>query len=249
MRTTQEATTIQKAQAGDQEALSEVLKSQERVVRHVANRMGRVSTSYEDLVQAGNIGVIIALQSFDLAAGYKLSTYARPFIFEEVSKAVAESRQGFAVPNGTAKRYWRCVNASQTYEEALALAVAEGMDSDSFLAAHHALTGVVSIDRPYNDEDGDGAGYEVADVTQDVAASVTELLASRSLLAQGFQVLSERERTILEMAYGLNGHPDDLTDGDIADALGVDRSRINRIRNRALTKVREALTDTDTKEA
>jgi RNA polymerase sigma factor (sigma-70 family) len=241
MSPTEDFTRIHQAQQGDPDALSDVLKSLDRLIRHVANKMGRVTTGYEDLLQAGTIGALIALESFDVERGVKLATYAKPFILEEVSKAVAESRQGFAVPSTSARRYWRCVKNADTFEEAMALAVAEGGTEEAFISAHHALTGVTSMDRHATDDD-EGGSYEVASTDEDLGSLLTSVLAARSIVQAGLQCLEPRERTVLEMAFGLNGHPDGMTDGDIANELGVDRSRIVRIRNRSLTKVREFLT-------
>lgn len=245
MHASTELELITQAQQGDQDAMAQLIESNQRLVRYAVRRMGRDGSQREDIEQAAALGIIDAVLSFDIDRnGVSLAQYAGTLVLNEASAASSASVSGFAVPRTVALRYSRCVKASQSLDDAQDLWCDEGGSPEAFVSVHNALTGVYSIhSMTGHGDDGEDEAFDIEDPGAAYATPLVDTLAAKRTLAAGMAALSERERLVLEMSAGLNGYPDDLTDGQIALALGVDRTRINHIKKRAMNKVREALTN------
>lgn len=224
----EEAPLVAAAQRGDASAADTIVRSQARYIYGQAVRWASPTVTADDLFQVGVLGLMDAVASFDPAAGVRLFTHARRAIQRRMSAEVAETGSTVTVPARTFQRYAQAVRSTETLAEAREFAGdperSRRLEPEAFNAVHDAISGAVPI--LHEDDLGAGAG--------DVAETATAKLAVAAMLG----VLDDRSRTVVRMAFGLDGDP--MDDGAIASVLGIHRTRVVRIRNAALAAMREA---------
>ena len=216
------------AQAGDQESLTEVVGGMGRIVGALASRMA-IGTHHdiEELHQAGMLGVLEALQSYDPARGH-FETWCWGPMRHEIGKAMANNTAGPTIPHDSRWQYQKLMAAAgHNVSEALAQAHSVNMTTATFMAIHSALYGVTS---PESFRMGPGEGlYEIEDTD-----NMEDGVAVR-LLAESFLELLDDPLDVemIRYSFGLDGGPG-LTDQEIADRVGVSRRTVIRRRQAAL---------------
>ena len=231
---------------GDSEARAQLLERYLGLVHHVAREVGARTPAVElgELVSAGTIGLVRALDSFDLSRGLAFSTYAvrriRGAILDDLRSrdwtprsVRARNRKLLAV---TATLQGRLGRAPEPREIAAALEIdlatywqwqgaAEGGVMMSFDASAPSSRSALTLGETINDPDETLPGQALAD-REEVQG-----------LRQAIGMLPEKERTVLAMYYY-----EELNLRQIAEVLHVTESRISQIRTQALRRLRERLT-------
>lgn len=237
------------AQAGDEDAVQELARANLRFVISVAKKYQNRGVSLTDLIQEGNVGLVTAARKFDPEQGVKFISYAVWWIRQTVLQALAEQTRSVRIPlnqNSNLAKLARIDTAltqqlgrSPTIQE-----IAREMDEpiDTIRALRRVAASELSLDAPIDRSDGNSAsfgerfaGAEAIDIEADV-----EAIARRDFLEVMFDsYLTERERKILYLYYGLDDG-EERTLEEIGSLLGVTRERIRQIRNRAFEKLRES---------
>jgi len=229
---TQELRLLRKAQAGSSRAQAELLEAFGPLVGRIASRYPvTASVGLEDLVQAGNIGLLGAIADYDLDSGLRLATSAKYRIAREISVAAAGAT-AISVPASTVDRYTSAWANAATYEEALEAAtnLPNPMNPHTFAAAHAAITGTDSLDRVLSDEDGNEStlGDNLAEVLPDSGDA--------DLAHAILDSLNGDEREVMAQAHGLaTGSP--MSDAAIAESMGLSRQKVQRIRAAATQRL------------
>jgi RNA polymerase sigma-B factor len=201
------------------------------LVHSIARRYLRTGEPLEDLVQAGTVGLIKAVDRFDPARDRDLAALARPSIEGEIRHHLRDSGSGPHIPRTerelgarlralTTDLTARLHRAPTTAE----LAQEAGVDVDRAtraLAADHAARPVALTDDANPAAPGRGG---------------TEAAEARVLLAAGWDVLDERERRLLELRYR-----EDRSQSEIARELGLSQAHVSRLLRAALERLREAV--------
>lgn len=215
------------AQAGNLEAIEEVLDRVDPFIKKAVRKVGHTSLPKEDLEQDARLAVLEALPRFDASKGFSIET----FLFQRIRGAVYNSAgsyySGFSLDHNVLDSYFRAIREGDTEAEARSFAVSNGMSAEAFDGAHAAVTGVWGIDSEDSDED-EPSGYQVS--TCDHQDAVVENLVLRDALDQ----LDERDRQVIVLAFGLDGGAE-LNDREIGEIIGIDRSRVNRVRTRGMS--------------
>jgi RNA polymerase sigma-B factor len=213
---------------------SETIEAHLPLVRSIAHRYVRHGEPLEDLVQAGTVGLIKAVDRFDPGRGNDLAALARPSIEGEIRHHLRDRGTGPRVPRPdrelavrvramapelTARLHRPPTNA----ELAEAVGVGEEQVARA-LQAHDAARPVGLL------QDGGPAAHDR------VARAETDGAEARVLLEAGWEILDERERRLLELRYR-----EDRSQSEIARELGLSQAHVSRLLRAALERLRTAL--------
>ena len=240
----QELSLAERIAHGDQYALQQLIDSNLRLVVSIAKRYSSQGLPLLDLIQEGNIGLMRAAQKFDFRRGFRFSTYATWWIRQAMSRAIAEHSRTIHIPVHVVELIYKIKRISRRIyqEEGLEplpeqIATELGLSKERVLELLSVSDQPVSLDAPVSDDEQ----YNLADSLEDVTMKSPEEQVThkmqRSYIEQAMRVLNERERTIIEMRYGLkDGHSHSLD--DVSVKFQLTRERIRQIEVKALRKMR-----------
>jgi RNA polymerase sigma factor (sigma-70 family) len=232
----------QMVRAGE-EARQTFIRSNLRLVVSIAKRYGHAKLPFLDLVQEGNLGLIRAVEKFEYRKGFKFSTYATWWIRQAITRAIADKSRTIRVP----VHMMDTISQMQTAETNLTkrlgrkptdeeLSHESGLSVQKLREARKVAPEPVSIFEPVGDDNA-----MLGDFIEDTDATAPfELIASKLNIENlGFVLerLTERERTIIEMRYGL-GDREPATLDEVGKHFNVTRERIRQIEAKALAKMR-----------
>ncbi len=241
----EEVELAQRIKAGDQVALDKLVRANLRFVVSVAKQYQNQGLSLQDLINEGNVGLVKAAQRFDETRGFKFISYAVWWIRQSILQAVAEQARIIRLPMNQVGAMAKVKKASALLEQKLQRRPTVKEISDSVDLAEDKVeqllslnTRAMSTDAPIDEQDDDANFLDVfvqEDQTQTDAA-VEQESASKAI-RRSLDMLSEKERTILCMYFGL-GTPREYSLEEIAMKLDISRERTRQIRDRALKRLR-----------
>ena len=228
---------------GDLAARKQLIERYMSLVRSLARRYSYRGEQLEDLVQIGAIGLIKAIDRFDVNRGVELTTYATPNIIGEIKRNFRDRGWSVRVPRGLQELN---IQLSRLIEELTVqharsptiaeLAKSAGVSEEEVLEAlesgraYSALS--LSAGSAGHDEDGELDPLESLG-TEEHQYEVSE---DRAVLAPGFRVLDERERKILHLRFF-----EGLTQSQIAQQVGISQMHVSRLIRRSLEKIRQEI--------
>ena len=233
---------------GDMFAKKQLVQSNLRLVISIANKVIHVSgIPMLDLIQEGNLGLMVAVEKFNYKLGYKFATYASWWIKQAMFKAISEQSHCMKIPvyiQETLSKFSKIkTKMEQEYNcQVKTRDVAKKMNIstekiESFLSAY---TKTVSIEGGI--ERNDGKDINIADILEDERASVYRDIEERNLqedIESVISTLKERERDVVRMRFGL-GNEEKRTLEEIGNIYGVTKECIRQTEMRALEKMRNS---------
>lgn len=235
-----------RAQEGDVQAKKELVKSNLKLVITIARKaIHMVKIPMVDLIQEGNLGLMVAVEKFNWKLGYKFSTYASWWIKQSMFKAISEQAHCMKVPvyiQETLSKFSK-IKAEMEREyncQVKTADVAKKMDIstekiDAYLSAYSKS---ISIEGGFDSENG--SDLSVADILEDEKSNVYACVEFESLqedIEKVVSVLKDRERDVVKMRYGL-GNFARKTLEEIGNIYGVTKECIRQTELRALKKMR-----------
>lgn len=235
-----------RAKNGDKNAKKVLVQSNLKLVLTIARKAIHVSKlPMIDLIQEGNLGLMIAVEKFNPELGYRFSTYASWWIKQAMFKAISEQSYCMKIPvyiqetlskfskvKAEMERTYNCQISNKDVAEKMNI---EPEKIDTFLSAY---TTTVSIEGSFDAKNG--SELSVADVLEDEKTSVEENIEFEELkkeIAAVVSTLKEREQTVIKMRFGLENCAKTTLE-DIGKLFGVTKECIRQTEMRALNKLR-----------
>ena len=228
---------IRKSHAGDKEAREQLVEENTGLVWCVVRRFRGRGTEAEDLFQIGSIGLLKAIDKFDLAYDVKFSTYAIPMISGEIRRFLRDDGM-LKVSRSLKELSYKTMQAGEklagrlgrepTLEE---LSEELGVECEELAEALEAGTAVDSIDRPICRKEG--SEICLADRIEEKKRNEDDII-DRMLLEQRLGTLTAEERRLIWLRYFAG-----KTQSEVGRMLGISQVQVSRAENRILEELRK----------
>jgi len=242
----QEIELNKKIRRGDEIARKDMIRANLRLVINIAKRYMHLGIPFLDLIEEGNLGLMKAVEKFDHRKGFRFSTYAAWWIKQGITRSISEQGKIIRVPVYMNDLIAKWKKTKERLSQKL-----KRVPSDTDIAKKLKLppdkveqinfwmsTTTSSLEAPI----GEDSDNQVSDLVEDQNAiapdAEIEHLLDRERIDNLLEVMSEREREILDMRFGLN-KTKTRTLAEVAEKLGVSRERVRQIEEAALRKLRK----------
>ena len=243
----EELALARRLRAGDFPARQTLIERNLRLVVNIAKHYLNRGIPLLDLVEEGNLGLIHALEKFDPERGFRFSTYATWWIRQNIERGIMNQSRTIRLPVHVVKeinvvlRAMRHLESADkrdsTVERVAALIDRPVEDVRRILSLNEHIA---SLDAPLEIDPNHTIGEIIADESGADPETLLQESEIGSLVDDWLAQLSERQRSVIERRYGLNG-ADVATLDAIAGDLGLTRERVRQIQMEALDRLRKIL--------
>jgi RNA polymerase sigma-B factor len=224
----------------DQRARAELATRFLPLARKLARRYSGAREPFDDLLQVASLGLVKAIDRYDVGRGTAFSSFAVPTILGELKRYFRDLGWAVHVPRGAQELAVKVEEVNhrltardgrapsvQALAQYMELPIEDVLDALETARAHHAA----SLDAPHDDGEGDGGG-----LVETFGDADRRLVSADDRLTVGAaaRLLSEREREVLFLRF-----VEDLTQSEIAARVGVSQMQVSRILSRSLARLRE----------
>ena len=226
-----------KSKNGDQSAREKLIYGNLRLVLSVIQRFMNRNENVDDLFQVGCVGLIKAVDNFNIDLDVKFSTYAVPMIIGEIRRylrdnnsiRISRSLRDLAYHALTAREELSRSNENEPTVEQISERL--GVEKEMIVRALEAIVAPISIYEPLYTDNGDSVF--VIDQLSDSSYG-EEMWLENIALKEAMKVLNERERSIIYMRFYKN-----RTQMEIASEIGISQAQVSRIEKGALERMRK----------
>ena len=225
-------------------AKEQLIKANLRLVVSIAGHYNNRGMLYLDLIQEGNMGLIKAADKFDYSKGFKFSTYATWWIRQSITRALADQARTIRIPVHMVETINRLIRTSRqlmqeygreptTEEIAQAMHLTESRVQEIIKIAQDP----VSLETPIGEEEDSHLGDFIPDDSAPAPLEAASFTLQREQLMKVLDTLTEREKKVLILRYGLDGGRS-YTLEEVGEKFHVTRERIRQIEAKALRKLK-----------
>ena len=226
---------------GDKQAREEYIKGNLRLVLSIIQRFSGSNENVDDLFQIGCIGLMKAIDNFDISQGVKFSTYAVPMIIGEIRRYLRDNNS-IRVSRSLRDTAYKAIYAreqlrkSMNKEPSIAdIAKETGLTEEEIMTALDAIQSPISLYEPVYSESGDT--LYVMDQVSDKKNREENWIEELSL-KEAMKKLPERERSIISMRF-FQGK----TQMEVADEIEISQAQVSRLEKNALLNMKNYLSD------
>jgi RNA polymerase primary sigma factor len=237
-----------RAQAGDQKAKDQLIQANLRFVVSVAKKYRKQGLPFSDLVNEGNLGLIHAIERFDVSKGYHFISYAVWWIRQAILKAICEKSRTIRLPLNRAnelvqirREKKRLESESDAEVKAEQIADNLSMDKKTVRRLLDVSKETISLETPVFERKRDA--LYLGDFIQDDKFKSPESNVMESslntVINSLLKSLTEKEKHILELRFGLNGNRE-MSLKEIGKRFNLTKERIRQIEKKALNRLRHS---------
>ena len=241
----QERDLARRIRKGDETALHALVKANLRFVVSIAKQYVNQGLSLADLVNEGNLGLIKAAYRFDEKRGYKFISYAVWWIRQAMLQALAEQSRIVRLPLNRAGTLYRIGKAARQLDQELGRAPEVSEIAEKLKLPHDEVRDTMQIANSHlsldasfsNDQEENSLVDYLADDNLESPDEQTYVNALSDDMQKALDTLTERERAILSLYFGIEGE-EPLTLEEIGKRMNLTRERIRQIKEKAILRLR-----------
>ena len=227
---------LKKIKNGDEKARDKFIKSNLRLVLSVIKRFRRKGESADDLFQVGCVGLIKAIDNFDLSQNVQFSTYAVPMILGEVKRYLRDNNT-IRVSRSIREIAYRAIaikeeltNRNQREPRIEEIAKIMEMEKEEIVICLEAIQDPVSLQEPIYNDNGDN--IYIMDQIRD-KKDTDELWTEKLAIEETMKKLKSKEKDILNKRF-FEGR----TQNEVAEELGISQAQVSRLEKNAIAHIK-----------
>ena len=237
----------QKIHKGDENALHSLVKANLRFVVSIAKQYVNQGLSLADLINEGNLGLIKAAHRFDEKRGFKFISYAVWWIRQAMLQALAEQSRIVRLPLNRAGTLYRIGKVARQLDQELGrkpeveeIAKKLNLSNEEVRDTMQIANSHLSLDASFNNDQEENSLVDyLADENQEPTDEMTFSNALSDDMIRALSTLTERERAILTLYFGL-GDSEPMTLEEIGKKMRLTRERIRQIKEKAILRLRHS---------
>lgn len=242
----EETELAQKAVKGDKDAKNKIVNANLRFVVNVAKNYQNHGLDLLDLISEGNIGLMTAIEKFDVSKGYHFISYAVWWIRQAILKAICEKSRPIRLPLNRAnelvqiEKAKKVISGGKTEEQEIQeIGHMLGMEPSHVREMLNLSREMLSLDSQLQNDDSNGR-TSLGDFIEDTVYATPDENAMNESMKQDINdvldTLKPNEAKVLRLRYGLNGNKP-MSLKEIGDACNLTKERIRQIEKRALVRM------------